>query len=199
MAERHVIHFLRGREIRTHQAANFFSSRIVSDWSVELETFAVFGDIKFPADPGNGVALAHQKAVAIFAFRTGRTEAVHKVQNSFSAAIGNFEKHGAVSLVHVLGLQQIEVSGKFDFALRIARRFVEIDDQLVVKIVRIHREINAADNFLVSSSQSEGTAIQNVGARNNLDARNMRVSTGSGKQKYDKRQESERHARAKDA
>ncbi len=97
------------------------------------------------------------------------------MQNSFSAAVGNFEKHGVVSFVHVFGFQQIEVSGKFDFALRIAWCFVEIDDQAVVKIVRIHSEINAADNFLVGSSQSEGAAILNVSAGNNLDARDVRM------------------------
>src|ERR1700675_1332298 len=89
MAERHVFHFLRGREIRAQQTMNFLSAGIVSDWSVELEVFAVIGHVKFPADPRNRVAFAQEKSVAIFAVRTGRTKSVHDVQDSFSAAIGN--------------------------------------------------------------------------------------------------------------
>src|SRR5580700_3061630 len=106
MAERHVFHFLRGREIRTHQAMNFLSAGIVSDWSVKLEVFAVIGHVKFPADPRNGVAFAQEKSVAVFAVRTGRTISVHDVQDSFSATIGNLKEYGVVSFVHVLGLQE---------------------------------------------------------------------------------------------
>src|SRR5208282_2921425 len=182
MAERHVLHFLRRREVRPHQAANFLPTSIVSHGGVELEIFAMLGDVKLPANPGNRVALAQKKSVAILTSRSGRAVAVHKVQNSFAAAIGDFEKHGVVSLVHVLRLQEIEVGGKFDLTLRVARCFVEVDDQLVVKILRIHREVDAADDFLVGASQSEHAAIQDVGSRNNLDSRDMRVNAGGGKQ-----------------
>src|ERR1700676_2212254 len=53
MAARHILHFLCGREIRTHQAANFFSSGIVSNRSKKAKVFPVIGDVKFPADPSN--------------------------------------------------------------------------------------------------------------------------------------------------
>ena len=178
MAERHVFHFLRGSEIRTHQATNLFSPWIVSNWRIELEIFAVVGDIKFPADPGDGVALAQKKSVAEFRARIGGRYSIHKAQDSLSAAIRDFKKDRVISFVHVLGFQEIKVGGKFDFALRVARRFVEIDDQLVVQVVRIHSEINAADDFLIRSGQSERAAILNVSAGNNFDASDMRIRAG---------------------
>src|ERR1700722_4114783 len=188
MAERHVLQFLRWREIRAHQTANFSSSRIVRDGSVEFEILAVIGNVKFPADPGNRVAFAQEKSVAIFAVRSRRTIAVHEAQNSFSAAIGNFKEDGIIPFVHVLGFQEIEVGRKFDFPLRVARRFSEIDDQAVVKVFRIHREIDAADNLLVGSGQSERAAALNVRARNNLDASYMCVDYTGGEQTNSNRQ-----------
>src|ERR1700722_4546764 len=188
MAERHVFHFLRGREIGTHQAVNFLSAGVVSDRSVELEVFAMISHVKFPAEPRNGVALAEEKSVAVFAVRTGRTIAVDDVQDSFSATIGNLEEYGVVSFVHVLGLQEIEVGGEFDFTFGVARRFVDVDYLAVVKIIRIYSEIDAPDNFLVGAGQSEGAAVLNVRTGNDFDAGDMRVRANAREEKNDHRE-----------
>ena len=97
--------------------------------------------------------------------------------DSFAAAVGNFEKHGAISLIDVFRSQEIQVGGEFHFALRVARRFVEINDLPIVKIRGVDREINTADNFLVGLGESEAAAARNVRARNYFNARDMSVST----------------------
>src|SRR5580704_8636758 len=189
MAERHVFDFLRGREIGTHQAVNFLSAGIVSDWSVELEVFTVIGHVKFPADPRNRVAFAQEKSVAIFAVRTGRTISVDDVQDSFSATIGNLEEYGVVSLVHVFGLQEIEVGGKLDFTLGVARRFVDVNNLAVVEVIRIYSEIDAPHDFLVGAGQSEGATVLNVRTGNDFDAGDMRVDVCEREKKNDNRQD----------
>src|SRR5580692_1499697 len=55
-------------------------------------------------------------------------------------------------------------------------------------VARIHGEIDAADDFLVGPSQSEGVAVLNVGSRNNLDARDMRVSLNGREQESGNRE-----------
>ena len=148
----------------------------MSHGRVELEIFAAIGDIKFPANPGNGVALAHEKSVSEFLAWIRGSHAVHKAQNSFSTAIRYLEQNGVVSFIHIFRFQEIEVGGKFDFPLCVSGCFIEIDNEAIVKVIRIHREIDAAEDFLVGSGQSEGASILNVSAGNNLDARYMRVS-----------------------
>jgi len=73
MAERHVVHFLRGRKIRTQQPANLFSACVVSNWRIELEIFAAFGHINSQPTRQRCSPRASE-TVAIFAFRSGRTK-----------------------------------------------------------------------------------------------------------------------------
>src|SRR5579859_4995800 len=87
MSERHVFQFLRGREIRTHEATNRLPSQVVSNRSYEPEAVALLREVRFPTDPGNGVAFTHEEAVAEFRFWIGRGYAVDDAQNSFSAAV----------------------------------------------------------------------------------------------------------------
>src|SRR5579859_2449108 len=87
MSERYIIQFLGGSEIRTHHATNRLASRVVSNGSKEPEAVALLGEVRFPTDPGDGVAFAHEEAVAEFRFWIGRGYAVDDAQNSFSAAV----------------------------------------------------------------------------------------------------------------
>src|SRR5262249_28870260 len=51
---------------------------------------------------------------------------------------------------------------KLDFALCVSWRFVEVNDDLVVRIVGIDGEINATDDLLVRADASERLAAQYV-------------------------------------
>src|SRR5260370_40605597 len=126
---------------------DFFCSGIVGDRSKQTEVFAAVGDVKFPADPRDGVAFAHEKSVAIFAGRTGRTIAVCDAQNTLSAAIRNFKKYGVVSFVHLLGFQEIKVGRTFDFPLRVSLRLIAAHDPPIENVVRIQRETYAPDTL----------------------------------------------------
>src|SRR5690348_9026215 len=103
MPKRHVIDFLRGGKIRTHEATNGLTTRLMSDRRKKPQAIPSFGDVEFPTDPSDGVALAHQEAIAEFRFRVGGTDAIHDAQDSLSPAVGNFEKDRAVSFAHLLG------------------------------------------------------------------------------------------------
>src|SRR6267143_1134333 len=91
MSQRHVVSFLGWREIGTHQAANFFSSWIMSDRSGETEILSLVRDVKLPAEPRNRVTFAQKKSVSEFRVWVGSISAVRKAQNSSPAAVGNFE------------------------------------------------------------------------------------------------------------
>src|SRR6266513_2941276 len=112
--------------------------------------------------------------------------AVHQPQNSSSATVRNFKQHGAVSLVHVLRFVKIEVRGKLDFSLRVARSLVQIHDLPVVNVFRTHRKVHSPGDLFVCARQSERTATLNVVARKNLHARDMRVSCRSRENEHRK-------------
>src|SRR6202521_1035099 len=172
----HVVPFFGWREVRAHQAANFFSSWIMSNRGGEPKILSLITDIKLPAEPRNRVAFAQQKSVAEFRVWVGRISSVYQAQNSSPAAIRDFEQHGIVSLGHVLRFEEIEVCGKLDFPLGVARRFIEIHDLPVVNVFWMDREVDPPDDSLVSASQSERPPVLDVRARNDLHTRDMRVS-----------------------
>src|SRR4029077_4464478 len=60
---------------------------------------------------------------------------------------------------------------------------------VVVNVRGVDCKIHAADDFLVSSGQSECAAILDVGAGNILDASDMRISTSGCDQKYENQQD----------
>jgi len=172
----HVVYFLRWREIRTHQPANFLASRIMSDRGGKPHFLSFLREIKLPAQPRDRVSFAQQETVPEFAVGVRRISAVHQPQDSSSAAVRNFKQHGAVSLVPILRFIEIEVRGKLHFSLRVARSLIQIHDLPVVSVFRTDRKVHPPDDPLVSARQSERPAALNVFARNNLHARNMRVS-----------------------
>src|SRR5690242_1351709 len=176
MTKRHVIDSLRGGEIRTHEATNGLTTRLMSDRRKKPQAISSFGDVEFPTDPSDGVALAHKEAIAEFPFRIGGTYAIHDAQNSFSAAVRNFEEDRAVSFSHLLGPKEIEVSGKFDLSIRVARRFVDIDNLAVVDVRWVDRKIDATHDFFVGARRTNRAAILNVRARKYFDSRNVRRS-----------------------
>ncbi len=179
MPQRHVVSFLRQREIRSHQPANLFASRIMSNRSAEANLLSSLSKVKLPAEPSNRVAFAQQESVPDLPVCFRGTPAVHQPQNSSPPAVGNLEQHGPVPLVHVFGFEEIQVRRKLDFSLRIARCFINIDDLPVVNVFRIDRKIDPPNDPLVSSSHSKRPPVLHIRPRKNLHPRNMRLGGGS--------------------
>ncbi len=155
MPQRHVVSFLRWREIRAHQPANFFPSRIVGNRSGESELLSILCDVELPAQPRNRVPLAQQESVSKFAVCVRRISAVRQPQDPSPPAVGNFKQHGPVSLVHILRFVEIEVRGKLDFALRVARSLLQIHDLTVVNVFRLDGEVHSPNDLFIAACQSE--------------------------------------------
>lgn len=74
----------------------------------------------------------------------------------------------------VEGSQQKQVGGKFEFAVRVARSFVDIDDAAVVAIVGAHGKVHAGRDFFVRTGRVEGLTIKDGCSRENVDMRDTR-------------------------
>src|SRR5262249_6580309 len=149
----------RGRRIERHQAA--------ASWNIEL-----------PSDPDERVALPHEEAVAEIRIG-GRVEhprcAVEIVKDVLAPSVEDGEQHGAICARGVLRSKDVEIGRKGHAPGRIARRLVEIDDDLVAGMLGIDREEDLADELLVRSMGAKRLAAENVRARRNLDSRYFRL------------------------
>ena len=70
-------------------------------------------------------------------------------QNALAAAVAGLVEQTAVALARIDRLQHVEVGGDFDQALRVSRRELQIDDDVVGGKVGIEGEVDLADEFLV--------------------------------------------------
>ena len=90
-------------------------------------------------------ALLHQRAVAeLLAGR--RIRGVRRVlkdrEDPLGAAITGFVEQPSVAARRIDRLQQIEVRGELDEALRILRRQIEVDDDRVLRQGGVEREVH---------------------------------------------------------
>ena len=69
------------------------------------------------------------------------------------AAVGHVDKDRPVA--PLLRHEQVDVRGKLDLTFGVARRFVEIDDDAVVRIRGIDDEIRPPLNALVRAGEAE--------------------------------------------
>ena len=100
--------------------------------------------------------------------------AVEHGQHALAAAIGNLVKDGAVAAARIARLKHIEVGRELDQALSVARRLVDVADDLVRGQVRIDGEEYFADHALVWPRGAERFSAEHVGAIRNLHAQNGR-------------------------
>src|SRR5581483_121360 len=128
-------------------------------------------DLADPAAPDDGIAAAHEEAIA---FDAGLVEVVaaagevEVAQEQLVAAIVDVVKRRPVALGRVLGSEDGDVRGELDLALGVARRLVEIDDDLVVGIRGIDGEMGDGRDFLIRARVAErlaagkGLALENL-------------------------------------
>src|SRR6476469_5330379 len=100
---------------------NFFSVGFMRDRRCKPQPPWLAGNVVLPSHPGDGVSLAHEKAVAKLALT-----AIHKGKNPAPAPVGNFKQHSLVALSHVFGFEQIKIGGELNFTLRIARSLIQV-------------------------------------------------------------------------
>src|SRR5262249_32631480 len=113
----------------------------------------------------------HQKSIAHL--RLGRrvggaTRMIEEPHHRLVAAVRNLEQRGAVTTVQIFGPEDVEVGGELDQALFVARSFIKINDDFVVRIARVNGEVDFSDDLLVGSGQSELLAIEEVCAGDDL-------------------------------
>src|SRR5471030_2553744 len=100
------------------------------------------------------VALFEEEAVAKVAFvvRIGRPAgAVEDAQHAFAAAVRNLKQHRAVSGARIFRFEDVDVGGELDLAFRIARSFVDIDDDAVGREAWVHGKEGAPNHAFVTS------------------------------------------------
>ena len=93
---------------------------------------------------------------------------IEEPNHSLAASVRNLEQRGAGATVQVFGSEDVKIGGEFDQALLVARRLVEIDYDLIVRIVRVDGEVDFGDDLLVSARQAELLAVEQVGAGDDL-------------------------------
>ncbi len=81
-------------------------------------------------------------------------------QDPLRAAIAGFVEQPAVAARGIDRLQQVEVGGELDEALRILRREIEIDDAAVLRQRRIEREVDFARELFVRPRGAERLAVE---------------------------------------
>ena len=106
---------------------------------------ALGGDVPFPAEPGERVALLHRIAVAELA---GLRE-VEAAEHALPAAIGDFEEDSAVGFGGIVRAEEIELSGELDFAARVDGGEFEVADDAVGGELGVGAEVDAPGHAFV--------------------------------------------------
>ena len=119
------------------------------------------GDVDLPSDPHQRVAVAHQQAVAEIGVG-GRIVAwrgpIEPSQQRSTATVRDLEQQNAVALRRIRRAKHIEVGREAHAAIRITWRVIQIDDAGVVRIGRIQRELDPADEPFVRPAWFRRTA-----------------------------------------
>ncbi len=178
VAERMILCFFGNHEVRANHARQR-SRGGAGGGRVKSHQSPVVGDIELPTQPRHGEALSHQEAVTEIggAGRIHRAAGpVDQTKNPLPAPVRYFQEKRSIPAAILLGLENEDVRGELDFALAVEMGFVQIDDLLVVRIVRPHREVGLADDLLVRPGQPETPAADHIGARRDFDS----IETGFG-------------------
>src|SRR5882672_1896064 len=170
MAEQGVAGFCGKDEIRAHPAGDRLAV-VGRHWRIKPQHSLVVRHIELPAQPDQREAAPHQKSVAHLGLSrkiTAAAPVIEEPNHRLASAVRNLEQRGAVAPVQILGPEDVKIGGEFDQALFVALRLVEINDDLVVRIVRVDCEVDFGDDLLVSARRAELLAVEQVGARDDF-------------------------------
>lgn len=158
--------------------------RVLRDGDGEGETAAPGRCGGVPAAPGQGVAQAHEEAVAGVGGRRwivihGRG-VVQLDEGEDAAPVVELEEEPAVGLGGIDRPQDVDVRRVLDPTRTVARRLAEIRNHRVPGVVRIDFAIRLADQLLVRAHSAERRAAEGRGFDpSDLDPRDARLRRGA--------------------
>ncbi len=168
MAEWNFLHRFREHQVAAQQAGDRLSV-FLCDWRIE---FQPIGGIPLPSKANEGESFAEEPRIARVMLGVP-VAAVDDSQNGGVAAVRTLENHRTVAFGWVLGLNGDEVRGELDFAILYVHCVGEIDDAEIVFVRNRQRNIDATCDALVGAGITEGFAVGDVGARRDLDVRDL--------------------------
>ena len=130
-------------------------------------------DISLPARPEDCVAPTHEEAVSGVCHAVGIINlggVVEEMDEELGAAVVDVVDQASVALGHVDGFEHEEVSRVFDEAVGIALGVFDVDDGGEGRGVRVHCEVDAADELFVGADVSEVDASGEGGAGVDLES-----------------------------
>lgn len=154
--------------LRPHRPRDAADHRYVQ----ELNQLGVGAQVEFPADPRQRESLLQQSRVREILRRShgiGARAAAQREQRTVSA-VDDLHDHGPVAFGRVLGPHDAQIGGEFHQPLGVARRAVEIDDDLIRGILRVQSEVHLSLDPLGAGNREIGTL------------RNFNLGDGRGKQ-----------------
>src|SRR5262245_49686332 len=95
-----------------------------------------------------------------FRAETARRQ-IEEAEHPFAAAIADFVQQCAVAAREVLGFDQKKISREFDLASAVARRKVNVRDDLIGRVHGIDREMHFASNPFETAGQTKSAPIEN--------------------------------------
>ena len=134
------------------------------------------GDVELPSDPHQRVTVLHEQAITEIAVGgriVARPPRLNRPNRTHDAAVRDFEEQDAVALRRIRRSKHVQIGREAHAAIGITSRMIEIDDADVVRIGRIQRELDAADEPLVWPGGSEGLPTRHSRSRRDGDARDL--------------------------
>src|SRR5207244_6235635 len=128
-------------KVRAQQPGDRFPA-VARNRSIKAQQACLIAHVELPADPHDRDSLAHQETIAKFGLIGGEVGQAH---DAAADAIGNLEEQRAAAAIQIFWFKNVNVSRELDQSLLVAVRFIEIDDDAVVRIARIDFEIDFAD------------------------------------------------------
>jgi hypothetical protein len=83
---------------------------------------------------------------------------LHATERNLAPAVIDLEEQSAAGLGRIDRLEDNHVGGELDLASGIARRLVQVEDNGIAAILRIHLEVSGPGEPLVGASCAEGVA-----------------------------------------
>src|SRR5262245_45771613 len=147
-----------GVELLAHAAAQR-PAVALGERQTSHDVVAAVDEVALPARPDQGVAQAHQEAVAgVLGLRHVGAATVVEAREAAVTAVRELVQNTAMASGGLDWLDDVQRDGELDEAGGIARRQVEIDDRGQAGLARVDREVDIAEQALIGPGMAEGGA-----------------------------------------
>ncbi len=172
MSERNIGHYLRRHQVSAHQACDGLSV-FLCDRSIQSRG-AWPGCVPLPTEAHHRESSSQQPRVSIVSGKIV-IAAFNEGHAACAPTVGNLEEHRAVRFFRVPGTNGNEIGGKLDLAILQIHGVGKINDLPIVRVGHGKRKIDASDDALAGPGIAEQLAIQDVGARSDLNSQDPRI------------------------